>query len=72
MNGKPLTPFMPGDRITMRKPHPCGGLDWDVYRIGADIGLKCLTCERRVLMPRRELERRMRSRIAVKDLKPDG
>ena len=71
-DGSAPTPFMPGDRITMRKPHPCGGLDWEVYRIGADIGVKCLKCERRVMMSRRELERRMRSRTPVTDLAQDG
>ena len=56
------TPFTPGDRITLRKPHPCGGKQWDVYRIGADIGLKCLTCGRRVMLARSETERRLVSR----------
>lgn len=72
MTGNLPTPFAPGDRITMRKPHPCGGVEWDVYRIGADIGLKCLTCGRRLMVPRRELERRMRSRVAIEELDGDG
>ncbi len=54
------TPFAVGDRITMKKPHPCGGRDWVVYRIGADIGVKCETCDRRVMLARRDLERRMK------------
>ena len=56
------TPFAVGDRITLKKQHPCGGLEWSVYRIGADIGLRCLTCDRRVMLVRREIERRMVSR----------
>jgi hypothetical protein len=60
-----LTPFQPGDRITLRKPHPCGGREWEVYRIGADIGLRCLTCGRRFMLARREVERRMKSRVAA-------
>ncbi|GAC1401928.1 MAG: hypothetical protein NVSMB52_15820 [Chloroflexota bacterium] len=44
----------------MRKPHPCGGYDWTVVRLGADIGLKCRTCDRRILLPRSTLERRMK------------
>ncbi len=50
-----------GDIATMRKPHPCGSLDWEVTRIGADIGLKCLKCGRRVMLPRDEFERRLKS-----------
>jgi hypothetical protein len=41
-----------GDRVQMRKPHPCGSTEWVVYRIGADIGLRCTGCDRRMLMPR--------------------
>ena len=40
------------DIVRMRKPHPCGGTDWRVVRLGTDIGLICLTCGRRVLIPR--------------------
>ena len=47
-----------GDRIRLRKPHPCGSYDWVVVRLGADIGLRCEKCGRRVLLPRAEVERR--------------
>lgn len=48
--------------LRLRKPHPCGSSDWRVVRLGADIGLKCLGCGRRILLPRRELARRMKKR----------
>ena len=48
----------------MRKQHPCGGLSWEVTRIGADIGLQCQTCQRRVMLTRRELKRRAKTIIA--------
>ena len=48
------------DRVRLRKPHPCGSSDWVVVRLGADIGLKCVRCGRRVLLPRSELERRIK------------
>ena len=41
-----------GDRVRMRTAHPCGGYEWEVTRTGADIGLRCLTCGRRVMLPR--------------------
>ena len=53
-------PFAVGDVVRLKKPHPCGGLDWNVVRLGADIGVKCQTCGRRVLLPRRDLERRIK------------
>ncbi len=47
-----------GDRLRLRKQHPCGSFDWEVVRLGADIGLRCEKCGRRVLLPRSEVERR--------------
>jgi len=49
------------DVVRLRKPHPCGSYDWRVVRLGADIGLKCLRCQRRVLLPIADVERRARS-----------
>jgi hypothetical protein len=49
------------DIVRLRKPHPCGGYEWRVVRLGADIGLECLTCKRRVMITRRELARRVKS-----------
>jgi hypothetical protein len=49
------------DVVRLRKPHPCGGTDWKVVRLGADIGLECLTCGRKVILPRRELARRLKT-----------
>ena len=57
------TPFSVGDRITLKRAHPCGGSEWVIYRIGADIRLKCLKCERRVFLSRKDAERRTVSRI---------
>jgi hypothetical protein len=57
-------PFFVGDIVRLRKQHPCGGFEWHVYRVGADIGIQCLTCERRVMLQRRELERRMRAFVS--------
>jgi len=56
----PIVEFRLGDEVELRKRHPCGGLTWEVVRLGADIGLKCSTCGRRVLLPRSTVERRMK------------
>jgi hypothetical protein len=53
--------FQIGDIVRLRKPHPCGGYEWEVVRLGADIGLKCRTCQHRVLLTRRELEKRLKT-----------
>jgi hypothetical protein len=54
-----LTPIAVGAIVRLRKPHPCGGYEWAIVRVGADIGLKCRTCDHRVLLTRREFERRL-------------
>ena len=53
---EPLRLFI-GDQVQLRKPHPCGGTDWEILRVGMDIRLKCLTCGRLVLIPRVKLEK---------------
>jgi hypothetical protein len=54
----------PGDIVRLRKAHPCGSYEWEVVRVGADIGLKCLKCQRRVLLTRSIFERRMKNVVA--------
>jgi len=47
-----------GDRIGLRKLHPCGSREWQVVRLGADIGLVCGGCGHRILMDRLTVEQR--------------
>lgn len=49
------------DVVRMRKAHPCGSTDWKVVRLGADIGLVCLGCGRRVLLERRKVAKRAKT-----------
>jgi hypothetical protein len=53
-----------GDVVRLRKVHPCGGYEWEVVRLGADIGIRCRTCSRRVLLERRVFERRVKQFVA--------
>jgi hypothetical protein len=53
-----------GDRIRLRKEHPCGSRDWEVVRLGADIGLVCAGCAHRILMDRLDVERRFTAFLA--------
>lgn len=71
---KEPVPFFIGDIVRLRKPHPCGGYEWTVVRLGAEIGLVCSTCGRRVLLPRREVERRLKAFVerGPEYVAPDG
>lgn len=51
------------DVVQLRKGHPCGENRWRVYRVGADIGLQCLGCGRRQLIPRSKFEKAFKRKL---------
>ncbi len=59
MTARPVIELLLGDVVRLRRVHPCGGDTWLVDRLGADIGLRCRTCGRHVLLERATLERRL-------------
>lgn len=59
MADQPVLALFLGDVVRLRRTHPCGGNTWLVDRLGADIGLRCRTCARHVLLDRRTLESRL-------------
>ena len=59
-----------GDVVRLRKVHPCGGYEWEVVRLGADIGIRCRNCGRRVLLERRVFGKRVKEFLARGE--PDG
>lgn len=70
-----ILPVQIGDYVILRKPHACGANRWRVVRLGADVGLVCTSCNRRILLPRDEFERRLRQRLPEegrKDETPGG
>jgi hypothetical protein len=67
MTARPPIALLLGDVIRLRRPHPCGGDEWLVDRLGADIGLRCRRCGRHVMVERRALERRLASFVSRGD-----
>jgi hypothetical protein len=59
MTDRPPIELLLGDVVRLRRTHPCGGSEWLVDRLGADIGLRCRTCDRQVMVDRRTVERRL-------------
>jgi hypothetical protein len=52
------------DVVQLRKSHPCGGNRWQVTRLGADIGLLCLTCQHKVLLPRGQFLKQLKTFVS--------
>ena len=50
-----------GDVVRLKKKHPCGSYEWQVVRLGADIGIRCLKCQHRILLEHRVFERRVKN-----------
>ena len=59
MAERPPVAFRLGDLIRLKRAHPCGGSTWLVDRLGADLGLRCTTCARHVLVGRPRVEQRL-------------
>ena len=49
-----------GDVLTMKKKHPCGSVEWEVLRIGADFKLRCLGCRHEIMAPRSKIEKNIK------------
>lgn len=52
--------FALNDVVEMKKQHPCGENRWKIIRMGADIRIKCLGCDRSVLIPRNEFTKKLK------------
>lgn len=50
-----------GDILKMKKKHPCGSVEWEVLRIGADFRLKCVGCGHQIMIPRPKAEKNVRA-----------
>lgn len=49
-----------GSIVKMKKAHPCGSLEWQVLRTGADFRLKCMGCGHQIMISRTQLEKNVK------------
>ncbi len=52
-----------GDKIEMKKPHPCGSKEFTLLRIGMDFKIRCEGCGREVMAPRKKIEKNIKKVI---------
>ncbi len=60
-----------GDKLKMKKPHPCGSFTWEVLRIGIDFRLKCEGCGHMVMTPRVKAEKNIKDVIRQEGTGPE-
>jgi hypothetical protein len=68
----PITPIRAGDVVRLKKVHPCGTNEWEITKLGMDIGMTCLGCDRKVRLVRAEFDRRFRWFVRRADGPPAG
>ena len=52
-----------GDTVQMRRKHPCGSELFTVLRVGSDVRIRCLGCQRDLTLERVKLEKTIRKVI---------
>jgi len=52
-----------GSIVIMKKGHPCGGNEWEITRVGADIKIKCSNCQHSVMLTRIEFNKKLKKVI---------
>lgn len=49
--------FSVGETVRMKKPHPCGGYEFKILRVGIDFKIECLTCGHKIMLSRVKFEK---------------
>lgn len=51
------------DVVVMKKMHPCGNDEFVIIRLGADIKIKCIKCGHVIMLPRVDLNKKIKKVI---------
>ena len=60
MGGDKLMDVKVGDKLLMKKPHPCGCKEFIVLRVGMDFKIRCAGCGHEVMLPRLKCEKNIK------------
>lgn len=55
--------YVIGDKVIMKKGHPCGENLWEIMKLGVDVRIKCTKCGRIVMIPRIEFNKKVKKII---------
>ena len=67
-----IIPLHPGDRIQLKKAHPCGGDVFRILRVGSEVRIKCETCGRDMTVERIKLEKAIRKTLSEIQTQPNA
>lgn len=57
--------YVVGSKIISKKPHACGGKEWEIVRTGADVKIKCLTCGKALFMSNDQIKKMTKQIIVL-------
>ena len=58
-----IVPLHPGDRVLLKKNHPCGGRTFKILRVGSEVRVCCETCGRDMTIDRIKLEKAIKQTL---------
>ncbi len=59
----PILDIKAGDRLELKKKHPCGSVMFTVVRSGSDVRIICDGCGRDMTLPREKMEKAVKRLI---------
>ena len=54
-----------GSIVLMKKVHPCGENKWIVTRVGVDVKIKCLKCNREIMLSSLDFEKKLKKVVEI-------
>ena len=63
---KPIK-FTVGDKLILKKKHPCGTDAFTVARVGSDVRIICTSCSRDLTLPRETVEKSIKKVVPTSD-----
>lgn len=62
----------PGDRLELKKPHPCGARVFRVLRAASDVRIVCEGCGRDMMLERIKLEKAVKRKLLSSEEQENG
>ena len=54
-----------GSTVIMKKQHPCGENNWIITRVGVDVKIKCMKCNREIMLSRLDFEKKLKKVVEL-------